>query len=111
MITDCFVKAGFGVASSANSTDGFSLDTTGMDNATLAALPVLECPVGYFGAGGSAGAKCVACPAGTSTEAAGSTSAADCKGEFAHLLVAQCAYCSLTQGAGKWLLRLHPINT
>lgn len=81
-ISQCFVKAGSGVVNStANSTDAFNPDLTGLDNTTLSGLPVLECPVGYYGAGGAAGSKCVACPAGASTEAAGSTSASNCTGE------------------------------
>lgn len=81
LITDCFVKPGFGVASShTNSTDAFNIDTTGLDNATIIALPVLECPVGYFSGGHAVDTKCTQCPAGSTTQAVGSTSVTDCNG-------------------------------
>lgn len=80
-ITECLVRPGFGVVnSSSNGTDAFNPDTD-LPADGLVALPVLECPVGYFSAGGALGAKCQRCPAGSSTEGTGSTDASACSGE------------------------------
>jgi hypothetical protein len=82
-VTECFVKPGFGVVNStSNGTDAFNPDTN-LTPEELANLPVLECPVGYYGAGNEAGSKCVQCPSGSSTLEAASTSAASCSGEWA----------------------------
>jgi len=80
--TDCEVVPGYGVVNStANSTDAFNPDTTNSTADNLADLPVLECPVGFYGPGGAVGSKCIACPAGSTTEASGSTSSDNCTGE------------------------------
>ena len=77
LITECIVKPGFGVVNStSNGTDAFNPDTSG--NTTL---PVLECPVGYFGLGGAADSKCELCPAGSSTQESGSSNTTSCSGE------------------------------
>lgn len=97
--TDCVVKPGFGIVSStslANGTaagnsssaggsemscaDAYNPDVSGISSSALAALPVLECPVGYYSNGNSAGAKCTACPAGSTTQTSGSTNVTDCNG-------------------------------
>lgn len=84
LITDCWVKPGFGVVNStANSTDAFNPNTDGMSNETLVQMPVLECPIGYYGPGKSVGAECIACDVGSTTEAPGATSAAECSGKIA----------------------------
>jgi len=81
-VTECFVKPGFGVVNStSNGTDAFNPDTN-LTPEELANLPVLECPVGYYGAGNGAGSKCEQCPSGSSTVEAASTSAASCSGEW-----------------------------
>jgi hypothetical protein len=80
-ITHCVVKAGAGVVDSAiNSTDAFNIDTTGFNDTQKVSLPVLECPVGYYGPGGALDSHCTACPAGSSTLNPGATSASDCSG-------------------------------
>jgi len=79
VITDCFVKPGFGVVdSNRNQTDAFDINTSALNATQLASLPVLECPMGYFGQGNTTGAKCVLCTAGSTTEGSGSTTATDC---------------------------------
>jgi hypothetical protein len=81
VIEHCLVRQGFGVASSVrNTTDAFSIDTSALNATQLAALSVLECPVGTYGEGGSAGAKCLLCPAGSTTEAPGAISSSNCTG-------------------------------
>lgn len=81
--TDCTVKAGSGVVNSAlNGTDAFNINITAMNSTQQAKLAVLECPVGYFGVGGSINAKCTPCPAGSTTEQPGSTAVSACSGEF-----------------------------
>jgi hypothetical protein len=80
--TDCYVKPGFGVVNStSNSTDAFNPDTN-LPADALSNLPVLECPIGYFSAGGAAASKCQKCPAGSSTLESGSTNATACSGEW-----------------------------
>ena len=79
LISDCIVAPGFGVVNStSNSTDAFNPNTTDSGNNTL---PVLECPVGYYGPGGASDSKCIACPAGTTTTAPGSSNATQCSGK------------------------------
>lgn len=77
-IEDCIVAPGYGVVSGS---DAFDVDTTSMNTTELAALPVLQCPVGWFGAGNTTGAKCERCD-GTSTLEAGASSAEACSGEL-----------------------------
>ena len=80
-ITECFVKGGFGVVNStSNSTDAFNPDTD-LPADELINLPVLECPIGYFGEGGEAGSKCQQCPAGSSTREPGAANVTSCDGE------------------------------
>ena len=80
-VTDCFVKGGFGVVNStSNSTDAFNPNTD-LPLDQLVNLPVLECPIGYYGVGGEAGSKCQQCPAGSSTKAPGAANVTSCDGE------------------------------
>lgn len=90
VVTDCYVMPGFGVVSSVgNSSDGtgFLADTSTLTADVAVSLPVLQCPLGYYGAGGSLGAVCTRCPLGSTTEDVGATSATQCSGEcvFLHL--------------------------
>ena len=95
-ITHCVVKPGYGVVNStANSTDAFNIDVSGLDPTTQAALNVMECPVGYYGLGGEVGSKCLKCPCGSSTQATGVTSEASCDGEW------------YVGWGGKWCAYLH----
>lgn len=99
LITDCWVKPGFGVVNStANSTDAFNPNTDGMSNETLVQLPVLECPIGYYGPGKSVGAECIACAPGSSTEAPGATSADQCTGGHASLFFLRAGMLSFLSG-------------
>ena len=83
LVSDCFVKPGCGLANSTtNSTDAFGIDVNGLNGALLALLPTLECPVGYYGPGNATDAKCLACPAGSSTQEVASTASSDCNGEW-----------------------------
>lgn len=96
-VTDCFVKAGSGVAKSAlNAADAFDIDVSGLSPEQLVALPVLECPLGYFGEGGTLGAKCKPCVAGSTTDAAGAVAATECNGELC------CLSC--------WLMAYHSVH-
>jgi hypothetical protein len=61
----------------------------------LVALPALECPVGYFGEGGTLGAKCKPCAAGSTTDAAGAESATECDGECCGCRCGQCISASV----------------
>jgi hypothetical protein len=91
VVTDCFVKSGSGVVKSAlNAADAFEIDVSGLNADQLVALPVLECPLGYFGEGGTLGTKCKPCADGSTTDAAGAVSAAECGGECCCCLVGQC---------------------
>lgn len=81
--TDCFVAAGYGIYStqlaSPPTTDAWSFAIPGgSSNATIASLAVAQCPVGFFGAGGSLSSRCTRCPTGSTTADVGSTSAAQC---------------------------------
>lgn len=81
--TDCLVLPGYGLVSSVgNSSDGtgFLSDTSIYTDAQAAVMTVLECPLGYWGAGNSLRATCNKCPAGSTTEAPGSTKLDDCSG-------------------------------
>jgi hypothetical protein len=81
VVGNCLVRPGCGIVdSSRNGTDAFNPNVTGLDNTTLAAVPVLECPAGFFSAGGALDTKCTPCPAGSSTAETGSTSVAQCSG-------------------------------
>lgn len=85
--TDCIVAEGYGIASSAsNSTDAYDVDVNSMTLEQLSTLPILECPVGKYGPGGSPAAKCAQCPNGHSTLRPAST-LADCTGECHALVV------------------------
>jgi hypothetical protein len=83
-ISQCYVMPGHGVVnSSSNGTDAFNPNTD-LPADEQAALSVLECPIGYYSAGGSVNnvaTKCTQCPAGSSTTEPGRTSEADCNGE------------------------------
>jgi len=90
--TDCYVKPGFGVVSSSgNASDGFITDTSGLADADAAALPVLECPIGYYGAGLTVRSTCALCPIGSMTEEPGRTSIEQCSSE-----------CCLCNWLGSW---------
>jgi hypothetical protein len=81
-ITDCLVRPGHGVLnSSAAGLDAFSLDVSVMTAEQQAGLLVMECPIGYYGAGGEVGSTCTQCPCGSSTQATGATTEADCNGK------------------------------
>jgi hypothetical protein len=83
LLSDCFVKAGFGVVNSTlNSTDAFNINASALAAAQQALLPVLECPVSYYGLGNSTAGRCTPCPAGSTTQAPGSSSISDCNGEL-----------------------------
>lgn len=85
VFTDCYVKPGFGLVSSAgNTTDGtgFVGDTSALSDEAAAVAPVLECPIGYWGGGLSIRATCVPCPFGSTTEETGSTSVEQCSSEL-----------------------------
>lgn len=72
LVTDCIVAAGYGVVDSAsNSTNPFNPDTTAMTADEKAALSVLECPVGFYGAGGAMDSKCIPCGTGATTKVPG----------------------------------------
>jgi hypothetical protein len=102
-ITDCLVRPGHGVINStAAGVDAFSLDVSVMTAEQQAELLVMECPVGYFGAGGDVGSTCTKCPCGSSTQATGATTEADCNGK-SHLnllagLNVACAHFVLHRG-------------
>jgi hypothetical protein len=64
-----------------NSTDAFNPNTE-LPLDQLVNLPVLECPIGYFGEGGAAGSKCQQCPAGSSTREPGAANITACDGEW-----------------------------
>jgi hypothetical protein len=82
LVTDCFVKPGFGVVNSTlNSTDAFNFNATKLAAAQQALLPVLECPLGYYGLGNNVAGKCTPCPTGSTTQAPGSTNVSDCNGK------------------------------
>lgn len=88
-ISDCRVRPGYGIVGTGNSlsggsmpcVDAFNPDVAGLDGLQLAAFAVLECPVGYFSGDFSVGAKCVACPVGSTTQSSGSTNMTDCNGK------------------------------
>jgi hypothetical protein len=84
VVTDCYVMPGFGVVSSVgNSSDGtgFLENTSSLTAEVAASLPVLQCPLGYYGAGGSLGAVCTRCPLGSTTEEVGATNSSRCSSE------------------------------
>jgi hypothetical protein len=104
LITDCLVKPGQGVVNVAlNGTDAFNINVTALNSTQRANLPVVECPVGTYGPGNSTSAKCVPCPAGSSTTEPGSTSAAACSGECPVVLTTTSSHeiCCVTDGQ-KW---------
>lgn len=81
LVTDCYVKPGFGlVSSTGNTTDGTGFITDGSQLTSDAAvlLSVLECPIGFWGAGLTVSATCVKCPLGSTTEEAGRISMSQC---------------------------------
>lgn len=97
-VTDCLVKPGSGIVLSTDGvsgqgsgtlscTDAFNPDVSAYNSSQLAAVPVTECPIGYWGSGLSLDGKCSACPAGSSTQEPGSTNVTQCDGEG---LVALC---------------------
>lgn len=93
LITDCLVRPGSGVANVAmNGTDAFNINVTALNSTQRANLPVLECPIGYYGPGNSTSGKCVPCPAGSSTAEPGSTAAAACSGECPEYAITSCIY-------------------
>jgi hypothetical protein len=101
LISDCIVQPGCGVAdSSANLTDAFNPDTTGLDDTALAQLPTLECPMGYYGPGNATGAKCVACPDGSTTQQPGKTAVTDCNGKHVHQAGAPSCHCLVDSAMG-----------
>jgi len=68
------------VSSTGNTTDGmgFIADASTLPNDTAAVTPVLECPVGFYGAGMSIRATCVKCPEGSTTEESATTAPEQC---------------------------------
>lgn len=87
-ISDCRVRPGWGIVNSGSNGDGstscadaFNPDVTGLNSTQLAALSVLECPIGYYNGNFTVDGKCQACPAGSSTQQPGSTNVTDCNGE------------------------------
>jgi hypothetical protein len=91
------VASGFGVVST-GVTDPFNPTLTGLSDEEIAALPVLECPVGYYGPGGAVGAKCIPCGAGATTKLPGATSVDQCDGEWGWVHP-EMATCLLAAGA------------
>ena len=83
-VTECLVRPGFGVVNSTNNTDAFNPNTE-LPLDQLVNLPVLECPIGWFGVGGDAGSKCQQCPAGSSTRESGAANSTACDGEWHRL--------------------------
>lgn len=80
--TDCFVQPGFGVVnSSAAGLAAFAVNIDNMSDDTQASLVVLECPVGYYGAGGELGSTCTKCPCGSTTTITGARNDTDCNGK------------------------------
>lgn len=69
---------GFGIVVGSNTSDAFNPDVTGLTLAQLAVLPVMQCPIGYYGPGNDTGAKCQRCDASTLTAGPGTGSAAEC---------------------------------
>lgn len=68
------------VSSTGNTTDGmgFIADASTLPNDTAAVTPVLECPIGFYGAGMSIRATCVKCPEGSTTEESARTAPEQC---------------------------------
>jgi hypothetical protein len=84
LFTDCYVKPGFGlVSSTGESTDhtGFIADASSVADDVAAVMTVLECPIGYYGAGLSIRSTCVPCPVGSTTEELGRTAVSQCSGK------------------------------
>ncbi|KAF6257767.1 hypothetical protein COO60DRAFT_1460997 [Scenedesmus sp. NREL 46B-D3] len=76
-ITDCYVSTGYGIFVG-NDTNAWAPATSGMSPTEKAELPVLPCPVGYYGTGGQLDSKCDTCGPGTSTAGEGSISSSAC---------------------------------
>ena len=100
-ITECIVKPGSGVVNSTNSTDAFNPNTE-LPLDQLVNLPVLECPIGYYGEGGAAGSKCQQCPAGSSTREPGAANATACDGEWQPAGLVKALMCLLYGGVHRW---------
>jgi hypothetical protein len=83
-INDCYVVPGYGVFVG-SATDPWNPTTSGMDDPTKVALPVLPCPAGYWGDGMELDSKCETCAAGKTTAGEGSTSAAACDSKYRQL--------------------------
>ncbi|WIA42838.1 hypothetical protein OEZ86_008766 [Tetradesmus obliquus] len=83
--TDCFVSDGLGVFDQAGATAAaqwYDVGVAGMSAVQQAQLEVAECPVGRYSESqnlhSDTAARCVACPAGSATEEAGSTDISQC---------------------------------
>ncbi len=68
------------MVNSTNNTNAFNPNTD-LPLDQLINLPVLECPIGYYGEGGALGSKCQQCPAGSSTREPGASNVTACDGE------------------------------
>lgn len=91
LFTDCYIRPGYGLVSSTdNSTDGsgFIADSSTLSNDTAAVMPVLECPIGYWGAGMSIGSTCIKCAEGSTTEESARTAAEECSSKQGPILAA-----------------------
>jgi hypothetical protein len=81
--TDCYVRPGFGlVSSNGNTTDGtgYIADSSALLDDAAVAMPVLECPVGYWSAELSIKAVCTKCPTGSTTKESTQTAVEHCSG-------------------------------
>jgi hypothetical protein len=90
---------GFGLVSSTdNSTDatGFISDASSLTDDVAAVTTVLECPIGYYGAGMTIRSTCVKCPVGSTTEESGREAVSQCSSKWR----ASCQRCS-------WRITLH----
>jgi hypothetical protein len=80
--TDCLVMPGHGVVSTeSNSSNPYAVNISGLTEVDLAQLPVVQCPIGWYGVGNSTGAQCQACPPGSSTTGIGAAALSNCSGE------------------------------
>lgn len=88
---DCIVKPGHGVVnSSATGLAMFAIDTSNIALQVQATLPVLECPIGYYGVGGETGSTCTPCPCGSTTTVAGAKNETECSGKYCYTSTDAC---------------------